>query len=111
MLGSLYKTLASRGLDCWLREDTEAMEDSVPDCASRLSTLLSTIREETIDGSDVRSLGNFGQHSDCGPWDSDDESVSRGSKRALLHPLVAHHLEHLEKQAEKSGLDPQILSE
>jgi len=114
MLGSLYRVLASRGLDCWLREETEAMEDSVPDCASRLSTLLSPIREETINGSGMGGRDDgfgYGQpHGECGPWMLDDERV-RGSRRALLHPLVSHHLEHLEKQAEKSGVDSQILDE
>jgi len=115
MLGSLYRVLASRGLDCWLREETEVIEDSVPDCASRLSTLLSSIREETIKGSGMGALNDeFGYyrqaHSECGPWMSDDERV-RGSRRALLHPLVSHHLEHLAKQAEKSGADSQILDE
>ncbi len=102
MLGALVKGMASRGLDHWFSRRFEGLEDSITDCVSKFSSLLSEIRLATVETASALS------HRKCGPWELEDEQYGDAGMATILSRLVSEYAGHLKTQAEKSGLNPDL---
>jgi hypothetical protein len=102
MLGALVRALASRSLDHWFCLRFKGVEDSITHCVPKFSSLLSEIRLETVAAFELSAWG----HTECSPWAEEDEKYE-DERMEILHDLVPEYVEHLKKQAEKSGLNPQ----
>ena len=106
MLGGLVKAMAWRELDHWFSSRFEGVADSITDCVSGFSSLLCKVRSETVTASGRPH--HYGGGKECSPWTSEDEQYgSEGT--TILDDLALDYAGHLRKQAEKSGLDPELL--
>ncbi len=106
MLGALVKAMASRKLDHWFSSRFEGAEDSITDCVTNFSSLLSQVRSQTVSAIDFSFAWNE-DYTECSPWALADEKYG-GEGMLVLDQLVFGYQEDLMNRAEKSGLNPAL---
>ncbi len=102
ILGALVKVIVSQGLRDQISSTLEGVADSIICSVSTFSSNLSKLRLATAEVSSGLS------HRKCGPWALEDERYGDEGKATILCRLVSEYAGHLEKQAERSGLNPDI---
>ena len=106
MLGALVRALASRQLDEWFCKRMEGVEDSVTRSVSNVSSLLSQLRVETVASREEHPYDWEFEVAECSPWGWEDESIG-GEGMDAIYEIVREYAEHLEREAEQSGLNPE----
>jgi hypothetical protein len=84
----------------------EGVEDSVTRSVSNVSTLLFELREETVAARYCTSLDWEYDSEPCSPWGSDDENIGEEGMDSI-YEIIREYVEHLEKEAKQSGLNPE----
>ena len=98
--------MASRKLDHWFSSRFEGAEDSITDCVSNFSSLLSQVRSETVSAIDF-PYSWIEDHTPCSPWELADEEYG-DEGLVVLDELVFGYQEGLKNRAKKSGLNPAL---
>ncbi|KAK4040959.1 hypothetical protein C8A01DRAFT_35015 [Parachaetomium inaequale] len=99
MLGGLHRAMVSNGVEAWYSSKLDGVEDHLS--VSEVRAKLGQIVQDAIVEMAMGNRRAHSTHANCRPWVEDNLF----SFDAIVRSLVLGYVEHLKKQAEKSGLN------